>query len=142
MKKALAGIGLVVLATLATPAAAADQGAVYASANALQMLAPYVGLIEAKGGVAVTASSLGTGQLVLDVLDGKAVAAAIAMPLPQAVAAAREAAWAEGRMLTIPDSIRFHPVSGLAADGAAVGFVTIGTPPAGLREVLHQLAQR
>ncbi len=139
MKKALAGIGLVVLAALATPAAAADEGAVYASGNALRMLAPYVHLIEAKGGVAVTRSSLGTGQLVLDVLDGKAVAAAIAMPLPQAVAAAREAAWAEGRMLRLPDSIQFHPVAGLTVDGVAVGFVTVGTPPAGLREVLAQL---
>ncbi len=139
MKKALAGMGLVVLAALATPAAAADPGTVYGSANAVRTLAPYVHLIEAKGGVAVAASSLGSGQLVLDVLDGKAAAAAIAMPLTQAVAAAREAAWAEGRMLRVPDSIQFHPVAGLTVDGVAVGFVTIGTSPAGLQQVLAQL---
>jgi hypothetical protein len=141
MKSVFAISSFAILATLAMPAAstAADPVSVYGSAQAVRMLAPYAGLIEAKGGVAITASTHGSGQLVLDVLDGKAVAAAIAMPLPLAIAAAREAAWDEGRVLNIPISLRFYPVAGLGLDDVPAGFVTIGTPPEALRKVLVDL---
>ncbi|HEX7402892.1 MAG TPA: hypothetical protein VF287_02680, partial [Usitatibacter sp.] len=99
MRNVLAAIGLVILATLALPAEAGGKSAVYGSASAVGMLAPYLGLIDAKSEVSVSVSPLGSGQLVLDVLDGKSVAAVVAMPLPQAIAAAREAAREQGRTL-------------------------------------------
>jgi hypothetical protein len=139
MKRAFLTAGLIILATLAAPATADDARTVYGSASAVRMLAPYLNLIESRGEVAVVASSSGTGQLVLDVLDGKASVAAIAMPLPQAVAAARVAAWEEHRMLVIPESLEFHPVTALSGNGAQVGFVTLGAPPASLQKVLAEL---
>ena len=138
MKNLFAATGLVLAAALALPAAA-DTSVVYGSTSAVHTLAPYAGLIEAKGDVVLTPSALGTGQLVLDVIDGKAAAAAIAMPLPQAVAAAREAAWFEGRMILIPDSLRFQEVAGLSSDGVPVGFVMVDAAPAGLQKVLAEL---
>lgn len=139
MKRAFLTAGLVVLATWTGPATADDAPTVYGSASAVRILAPYIHLIESRGEVAVVSSSAGTGQLVLDVLDGKAAVAAIAMPLPYAVAAARAAAWEDGRMLVIPESLQFHPVTALSADGTTVGFVTLGAPPASLQKVLAEL---
>ncbi len=139
MKRVFLATGLAILATLAIPAMADDARTVYGSASAVRMLAPYLNLIESKGDVAIAVSPSGTGQLVLDVIDGKATVAAIAMPLPQAVAAARVAAWEEGRMLLIPESLQFQPVSALSGIGAPVGFVTLGATPARLQKVLDEL---
>ena len=55
---------------------------------------------------------VGTGQAMLDLIDGKTDAAMVSVPLAEAVAAAREAAWAEGRMLKLP------PLAWRAIDGA------------------------
>ena len=139
MKRAFLTTGLIILATLAVPATADDARTVYGSASAVRMLAPYLNLIQSKGDVEIVASPSGTGQLVLDVLDGKTSVAAIAMPLPHAVAAARVAAWEEHRMLIIPESLEFHPVAALSGTGAPVGFVTLGAPPASLQKVLAEL---
>jgi hypothetical protein len=139
MKRAFLTAGLILLATSALAARADDARTVYGSASAVKMLAPYVTLIESRGDVALVASPSGTGQIVLDVLDGKAAAAAIAMPLSYAVAAARAAAWEEGRMLNIPESLQFHPVAALSTTGAPVGFVTLGAAPASLQKVLAEL---
>jgi hypothetical protein len=139
MKRAFLTTGLIILATLAVPAMADDARTVYGSASAVRMLAPYLNLIESRGDVAIVASPSGTGQIVLDVLDGKTAVAAIAMPLPHAVAAARVAAWEEGRMLNIPESLQFYPVAALSGTGAPVGFVTLGAPPASLQKVLAEL---
>lgn len=139
MKNAFAAIGLVILATLALPAGAGGKSAVYGSASAVGMLAPYLGLIDAKSDVAVSVSALGSGQLVLDVLDGKSAAAVIAMPLPQAIAAAREAARKQGRTLLIPESLLFHELKELSRGDAPIGFVTLGPAPAGLRKLLAEL---
>lgn len=139
MKRAFLTAGLLLFATLAVAARADDARTVYGSASAVRMLAPYLNLIESRGGVAIVASSSGTGQIVLDVIDGKAAVAAIAMPLAHAVAAARLAAWEEGRILTLPDSLQFHPVAALSGTQATVGFVTLGAAPAGLQKVLVEL---
>ncbi len=139
MKRAFLTTGFIILAALAMPATADDARTVYGSASAVRMLTPYINLIQARGDVAIVASPSGTGQLVLDVLDGKTAVAAIAMPLAHAVAAARAAAWEDGRMLNIPESLQFHPVAALSVDGAPVGFVTLGAPPAGLQKVLAEL---
>jgi hypothetical protein len=139
VKHAFLAAGLIILATFAAPAMADDARTVYGSASAMRMLAPYLNHIEATADVALVASPSGTGQLVLDLIDGKVAVAAIAMPLPNAVAAARVAAWEEGRMLVIPESLQFHPVSSLSANGNTVGFVTLGAQPARLQKVLDQL---
>jgi hypothetical protein len=139
VKHSFLATGLIVLATLAAPAMADDARTVYGSASAIRMLAPYTNLIEARGDVALVESPAGTGQLVLDLLDGKVSAAAIAMPLPHAVAAARVAAWEEGRMLIIPETIQFQTVSALSGNGSPVGFVTLGAAPARLQKVLDEL---
>jgi hypothetical protein len=139
MKNVLAAIGLVILATLALPAEAGGKSAVYGSASAVGMLAPYLGLIDAKSDVAVSVSPLGSGQLVLDVLDGKSAAAVIAMPLPQAIAAAREVAREQGRKLVIPESLLFHELKELSREDTPIGFVTLGPAPAGLRKLLAEL---
>ena len=130
-------IAALALAFAALPSHAGEP--VAASASAMRLLAPYAGMIEIKADVSLVASSHGTGQLVLDVLDGKASAAAIAMTLPQAIAAAREAAWEEGRMLVIPDSLQFDPVASLSQGGQVVGFVTVGESAAPLRATLAGL---
>jgi hypothetical protein len=56
----------------------------------------------------------------LDLLDGKTDAIVVTLPLAEAVAAAREAAWAEGRLLRVP-ALAFHPIEGVAG----AGFVTL-----------------
>ncbi|MGZ5036238.1 MAG: hypothetical protein ACXWG1_12030 [Usitatibacter sp.] len=137
MKHAAATLALVFAAAL--PASSYAGGTIVASASAMRLLAPYVGMIEAKSEQSVAASPLGTGQIVLDVLDGKASAAAVTVPLPQAIAAAREAAWEEGRMLVIPDSLQFHPVSSLSQGTQVVGFVTLGNSDPALRATLASL---
>jgi hypothetical protein len=140
MKNAFAALGLAVAVSLALPAAALEGGELHASANAARMLAPYAGLIEAKSGITMSVPAVGSGQLVLDVIDGKAAAAAIAMPFTQAVGAAREAARQEGRMLVVPDSLQFHELKGLSPpDGIPVGLVTLGPAPRGLVRLLAEL---
>jgi hypothetical protein len=139
MKRAFLTAGLILLATFAVAARADDARTVYGSASAVRMLAPYLNLIESRGDVAIVASHVGTGQLVLDVIDGKAAVAAIAMPLAHAVAAARLAAWEEGRIPTLPESLQFHPVAALSGSQATVGFVTLGAAPASLQKVLVEL---
>jgi hypothetical protein len=131
---------ITLLAIWAMPATALDDAhTVLASPTALRTLAPYRTLIEAKGAVALVESSLGTGQIVLDVLDGKAPAAAIAMPLAEAVDAARVVAWEQHRLLIVPETIEFHSLSGLSSPAVPVGFVTIGKASPSLKDVLLAL---
>ncbi|HEX7607423.1 MAG TPA: hypothetical protein VF348_11975 [Usitatibacter sp.] len=139
MKNKIAAIGLVVFAALALPAWAGGKSAVYGSAGAVGMLAPYLGLIDARSEVSVSVSPLGSGQLVLDVLDGKSVAAVVAMPMPQAIAAARDTAREQGRTLVVPDSLLFHELKELSRGDTPIGFVTLGPAPAGLRKLLAEL---
>ncbi|HEX7466421.1 MAG TPA: hypothetical protein VF309_07265, partial [Usitatibacter sp.] len=89
--------------------------------------------------IAIRSSQRDIGQLVLDVIDGKLTAAAIAIPFSHAVAAAREAAWAQGRVLTFPVPLRFHAVAGVSRDGVPAGLITLGPSPEGLDKVLAEL---
>ncbi len=139
MKKRYAAAAVLALTAWAQTAVAGDDGVVYGSASAVRMLAPYAGLMQAKAGVALSASNYGTGQLVLDVIDGKSQAAVVSMPLVQAVAAAREAAWSEGRILGIPESLVFHEVESLRNGDVPVGFVTVGEPTGALGKMIADL---
>ena len=53
------------------------------SPAAVFLLAPHLAAGEGHERRAVTAATVGSGQLVLDVIDGKAQAAAVAMTLPR-----------------------------------------------------------
>ena len=106
-----------VIAALAFPVAA-ETLAVRGSVQAKTLVAPHLAKIRDKAGVDLDVATVGTGQAVLDVIDGRAEIALVAMPLAEAVAAARETAWAEGRMLAVP-ALDYRPV-----DGAGVAFVS------------------
>ncbi len=139
MKSPFAAIVLAIATSVTLPALAGERDVVYGPDSAVRLLAPYVDEIQAKSDIAIRASKRDIGQLVLEVIDGKATAAAIAIPLPQALAAAREAAWAEGRMLTFPVSLRFHEVAAVSRDGVPAGLVTLGAAPESLDRVLAEL---
>ena len=106
-----------IVAALAFPAAA-ETFAVRGSAQAKALVAPHLESIRAKAGIALDVTATSTGQAVLDVIDGGTELALVAMPLTEAVAAAREAAWAEGRMLVLP-ALDYRPL-----EGAGVAFVS------------------
>ena len=99
MRKAMLAAAL---AAMSLTAAAAERFEVPGSAHARSLLAPHIDRIRAKAGIDLAVTPVGTGQAVLDVVDGRAELALVAVPLAEAVAAAREAAWAEGRMLALP----------------------------------------
>ena len=139
MKSPFAAIVLAIATSVALPAPAGERDVVYGPESAVRLLAPYVDEIQAKSDIAIRTSKRDIGQLVLEVIDGKATAAVIAIPLSQAVAAARGAAWAEGRMLTLPVSLRFHEVAGVSRDGVPAGLVTLGAAPESLDKVLAEL---
>jgi hypothetical protein len=112
------------------------------SPAAVFLLAPHLGQVEATTEIAVTAATVGSGQLVLDVIDGKAPAAVVAMTLDQAMAAAREAAWQEGRMLKVPEALQFHEVARFERDSRPVGFVTVGAPSPQLEKAMGYLRSK
>lgn len=114
MKKRIAATAFLMLAAWAQPGMACDDAVVALDASV-------------------------TGRLVLDVIDGKAQAALVSMPLEQAVAAARETAWSEGRILGIPEFLVFHEVAGLRNGNVPVGFVTVGEPKGAVAKVLANL---
>jgi len=96
---------------LAATAAFAEPLEVPGAASAGAALAPHAARIRAETGVDLKVLPVGTGQAMLDLIDGKTDAALVSVPLAEAVAAAREAAWAEGRMLKLP------PLAWRAIDG-------------------------
>ena len=139
MQRASVMLCISLLAAALPAAAARDSLEVAASPAVVFLMAPHLAQVEKRSDVAVSLSAVGSAQAMLDVVDGKARAAAVAMPLAQAVAAAREAAWAEGRMIKVPDTIQFHEVGRTARDDIPVGFVTVGAPSLELERVLVQL---
>ena len=138
MKTTTAALALAAL-VLAFPAASRD---VPGSPAAVFLLAPHLEQVKATSDVAVTAATVGSGQLVLDVIDGKAQAAVVAMTLPEAMAAAREAAWQEGRMLVVPEGLQFHEVARYESNARPVGFVTVGAPSPQLEKVMGYLRSK
>jgi hypothetical protein len=70
-------------------------------------------------------TSADEGRAMLDVLEGKAAAAAVTTNLYDAVMAARETAWADNqRMLVVPATLRIHAM----APGKPGALVTVGEP--------------
>jgi hypothetical protein len=139
MKTIYAALALV---GLAFTAHARDTREVLGSPAAVFLLAPHLAQVEATSDIAVTAATVGSGQLVLDVIDGKAATAAVAMNLAQALAAAREAARQEGRTLVVPATLQFHEVARFERDARPVGFVTVGAPSPELERVVELLRSR
>ena len=139
MQRASLILCLALIAAALPAAAARDRLQVVGSPAAVFLLAPHLKQVEARSDVEVSVDAVGSAQALLDLCDGKATAAAVAMPLTQAVAAAREAAWSEGRMLAVPEAIQFHEVGRLAHGDRPVGFVTVGAPSLELERILVQL---
>ena len=135
MKKLIA----VAACALSMQALAADPLAVRGSTAARLLLAPHLEAIHAASGVDLVVSSEGTGQAVLDILDGKASAAVVTVPLVEAVAAAREAAWAQGRMIRAGDALRFHAIAWMEEGSRPLGFITAAPPSAELEGVMRYL---
>ena len=115
----LAAVATAVLA-LAGAAHAAEPLSVEGSSSARFALQSHVERLKASGQAALDVVPVGTGLAMLHLIDGKSDAAVITMPLVEAVAAAREAAWGEGRLLRVP-ALAYHPIEGV--EGA--GLVTV-----------------
>ena len=108
------------LLALAGAVQAAEAVPVEGSWSARFALQPHVDRLKASGQTVLDVLPVGTGPAMMHLIDGKADVVVITMPLVEAVAAAREAAWAEGRLLRVP-ALDFHPIEGV--EGA--GYVTV-----------------
>ena len=141
MKTTCAVLALTVLA-ISAPADAREVRSVPGSPAAVFLLSPHLEQVRTTSNVEVSAAMVESGQLVLDVIDGKSQAAVVAMTLPEAVAAAREAARQQRRKLAVPAALQFHEVARFERDSRPVGFVTMGAPSAELEEVMVYLRSR
>jgi hypothetical protein len=140
MKRAATILGSIVLTLAASHTALAAETLPVAGSPALRyLLAPHVERISASSKVELEVEPVGTAQAMLDVLDGKASVAGVVMTLPEAVAAAREAAWSEGRMLMVPAGLTYHQVGTLERGARPIGFVTVSAPSPQLLKVLAYL---
>ena len=124
---------------LGLPALCAESLPVSGSPALRYLLAPHVERIRSTSDVAIEVEPVGTSQAMLDLIDGKSAVAGVTMSLPEALAAAREAAWAEGRMLRVPATLTFHQVGAIGQGARPVGFVTVGEPSYELQRVLGYL---
>jgi hypothetical protein len=134
MKFAIALMGL-----LASQAAFAETLEVPGSTAARVLIAPHVDGIHAASGVDLVVVPRGTGQAMLDLIDGKSSVAVVTVPLTEAVAAARETAWGEGRMLRVGYSLEWHPVAWVDEGTRPLAFVTNTRPTASVGRVLDYL---
>lgn len=120
----------------ALPAAAGEILEVSGTPLTQNLIARHLETIEASSGVELEMSAVGCGKAMLDLIEGKSSVAAVSVPLPQAIAAARNQAKAEGRSLVVPASLKFHEVARAAAGDRALAFVTVGAPGPELQKVL------
>lgn len=121
---------------IALPAAAVDRLEVSGSPLTQNLVAHHLEAIEASTGVELDVSAVGCAKAMLDLIDGKVGVAAVSMSLPQALAAAREQAFGEGRLLLAPPGLAFHEVG---AGERGLAFVTVGAPSPELQKVLTYL---
>lgn len=110
---------LATLLATATAVQAADTFEVRGSASALAVVSPHLDRIRDRAGIDLQVTPVRMGRAMLDLADGRTDIVLIAVPLMDAVAAAREAAWMEGRVIAVPP-LDYRPLDG--ADG--VGFVS------------------
>jgi len=134
MKITLALAGL-----LASQLACAETLQVPGSTAARVALAPHVDRIEKASGVDVVVVPQGTGSAILDLIDGRTNVAVVTVPLTEAVAAARETAWEQGRILAVGPSISYHEVARLDEGARPLAFVTTTQPSATLGRVMDYL---
>ena len=135
MKTAKLIVTAVALA-FALPAAADEKLEVSGSPLTRNLVERHHEAIQASSGVEIDVSAVGCGKAMLDLIDGKVSVAAVSMSLPLAVAAAREQAYAEGRILPLPVTLKYHDVGAVANE---LAFVTVGAPPPELQKVLMYL---
>jgi hypothetical protein len=141
MKTAL--LAAMLAAALAGPALAEPlelQGAT----SAHYMLRPYVAGLHDALEVDLTVAPVGTSQAMLDLIAGRADVAVITVPLADAIASARIAAWSESRRLLVVDdsTLRYHEIPHLDPNGRPLAFVTRGDPALPVARVIAYLASR
>ena len=129
------------VATLSGGTHAADRLVVSGAASAHFMIAPYAERIRDASDVELVVNPVGTGQAMLDLLEGRSRVAVITVPVYDAVAAARVAAWSsEHRLLAVGKDLEYHRVRSLDGSGRPLAFVTIGAPAPGLARVIDYLS--
>lgn len=139
----IAAAAVAALATLAASAFAADHLALPGATSAYYMLKGQAERIRAASDVDVEVDAVGTGQAMLDVIEGRTPAAVVTVPLADAVASARVAAWtSERRLLMVSQSLVYTPVPTLDPNGRPLAFVTMGAPSPQLARVIDYLASR
>jgi hypothetical protein len=135
MKRSL--VAAFVALTLAAPAAFAEVVEISVSREMDQrVLAPQTQSILRSSDVTLKMRTSVDGEAMIDLLDGKVAAAAIAGNLQEAVADARIAAFARNRVLSFPKTLAFHEVGRIAPNNVPYGFVTVGKPGEPLARVI------
>jgi DNA-binding transcriptional LysR family regulator len=126
-------------AAFSLPAWAADHLEVSAAGSASRTLAPHLQKIRDASNVELAVNTVGTGQAILDVIDGKSTVAIVSTTsLWDAVGAARVAAWSEGhRVVAVSPTLTMYPI---AVGGAQpLAFVTNAAPSPQLAKVIAYL---
>jgi hypothetical protein len=138
MKTSFAAAALCALLSLP---AAADPLELRAAESASRPLATHLLEIRAATQVEVVVNVVGTGQSMLDLIDGKSAVAVVATDsLWDAVAAARVAAWNEGkRLLVVRPTLAFHTISAADDANGPLAFVTNAPPSPQLAKVMDYL---
>jgi hypothetical protein len=127
-------------AAFGLPAWAADHLDVSAAGSASRALAPHLQKIRSASDVELVVNPVGTGQAMLDVIEGKAAVALVSTTsLWDAVGAARVAAWSEGHRVIAVGELAIYPVH-MGGDGSQpLAFVTNAAPSPQLAKVLAYL---
>jgi hypothetical protein len=126
---------------LSSQAFCADRLEVSAAGSASVTLSPHLERIRQGSNVHLVVNSVGTGQAMLDLIDGRAnVAAVSTTTLWDAIGAARVAAWAEGkRLVNVDGALVFHPILSGDAGAHPLAFVTHGSASPQLVKVMDYL---
>jgi hypothetical protein len=133
----------ILAALLATPVMASDRLQVPGAASAHYMLKPYAERIRVASGVDLDVTPVGTGQAMLDLIQGRAGVAVVTVPLVEAVASARILEWStQHRLLMVAARFNYHAVPAVDPNGRPLAFVTIGEPSPELARVIRYLDER
>jgi hypothetical protein len=130
-------------AALAGSGFAADRLEVQGATSAHYMLKPYAERILAASDVQFAVTPVGTATAMLDLIEGRAQAAIVTVPLMDAVASARVMAWSEHRkLLMVQPGLTYHAVATVDPNGRPLAFVTMGAPSPELARVIRYFDER
>jgi hypothetical protein len=130
----------IVLATFAVSAVAADRLEIPGADSAHYLLAPHHDRIASASDVDLVVTPVGSGQAVLDVIEGRAQVAVVTESFADAVADARLAKWTgEHRLLLVSRSLTYYPIAAASADARPLAFVTMSAPSPQLTRLIQYL---